>query len=213
LGNRFLIEELAGYQPSYNIAPTQKVAVVLSESQKKLSHARWGLIPHWAKDASMGSRMINAGVETIDQKPAFQEAFRNYRCLVLANGFYEWQNTPAGKQPYYISMQDGQPFAFAGIYSRWEKEDGADVLSCSILTTEPNHIVKPIHHRMPVILRKNREKMWLNDTPVQLLQKECIRPFPPGKMRAVRVSKQVNTPSNNTPELVKPVQSGLGRYR
>ncbi len=139
--------------PSYNIAPTQEVAAVVEEDEKrKLKMFRWGLVPSWAKDPAIGNKMINARAETVSEKPSFRSAFKRRRCLIVADGFYEWQKTDGGaKQPYHFRMKDSSPFAFAGLWETWDG-DGADVRSCSIITTDANDLMKEIHHRMPVIL-------------------------------------------------------------
>ena len=138
--------------PSYNIAPTQEVAAVLTDDgERRLEMLRWGLIPSWADDPGIGSRMINARSETVPEKPSFRRAFRERRCLILADGFYEWKRTNDGKQPYYIRMEDGRPFAFAGLWESW-RGGREEIRSCTILTTEASDRVSNIHHRMPVIL-------------------------------------------------------------
>jgi putative SOS response-associated peptidase YedK len=148
----FEIEEYPpSLNPSYNIAPTQEVAAVVEEDEKrKLEMLRWGLIPSWAKDPAIGNKMINARAETVSEKPSFRKAFKVRRCLILADGFYEWQKTDNGKQPYHIKMQDDSPFAFAGLWETWK--NGEEIRSCTIITTDANDLMGEIHHRMPVIL-------------------------------------------------------------
>jgi putative SOS response-associated peptidase YedK len=147
-----IIGPLPEVQARYNVAPTQEVVAVLSEDAlRHLEMLRWGLIPSWADDPAIGSRMINARSETAAEKPFFRRAFKKSRCLILADGFYEWQKTANGKQPYYIRMEDGSPFAFAGLWESWGKH-GEEIRSCAILTTDANDLVGEIHHRMPVIL-------------------------------------------------------------
>jgi putative SOS response-associated peptidase YedK len=152
LAEQFQIDEYpSSMNASYNIAPTQEVAAVIEgEGKRKLEMLHWGLIPSWADDPSVGNRMINARGETVSTKPSFRKAFRNHRCLVLADGFYEWQKTANGKQPYYIRMEDGSPFAFAGLWESWQ--NGTEIRSATIITTDANDVVGPIHNRMPVIL-------------------------------------------------------------
>src|SRR5215216_4713323 len=152
LAEAFEIEEYpSSITPSYNIAPTQEVAAVVEEDEKrKLEMLRWGLIPSWAKDPAIGNKMINARAETVAEKPSFRSAFKVRRCLILADGFYEWQKTDNGKQPYYIKMQDGSPFAFAGLWEIWQ--NGEEIRSATIITTDANDLMNEIHHRMPVIL-------------------------------------------------------------
>jgi putative SOS response-associated peptidase YedK len=162
LAERFEIDDTpSSIAASYNVAPTQGVATVLVEGGKrKLEMLHWGLIPSWADDPSIGNKMINARAETVAEKPSFRKAFRNHRCLVLADGFYEWQKTANGKQPYYIRMEDDSPFAFAGLWERWK--NGSEVRSATIITTDANDIVAPIHNRMPVILHPEDYGLWLD---------------------------------------------------
>ena len=139
--------------PNYNVAPTQGVAAVLEEDgRRRLEVLRWGLIPPWADDPQIGSRMINARAETAPEKPSFRRAFRERRCLIPADGFYEWKRMNGGKQPYYIHMKEGRPFAFAGLWESWKEAGGPEIRSCTILTTKPNALAGEIHDRMPVIL-------------------------------------------------------------
>jgi putative SOS response-associated peptidase YedK len=141
-------------QPRYNVAPSQPVAVVPNDGKNQLDFFVWGLVPFWAKDPSIGSRMINARAETVDQKPSFKSAFKYRRCLILADGFYEWMKEPGKrtKTPMYIKMNNNQPFAFAGLWDTWHAADGSDLLSTTIITTKPNELLQNIHNRMPVVL-------------------------------------------------------------
>jgi putative SOS response-associated peptidase YedK len=188
----------------FNVAPTQEVAAVLEEDeQRKLEMLRWGLIPSWADDPAIGNRMINARSETAAQKPSFRSAFRKRRCLVLADGFYEWQKTASGKQPYYIRMGDGSPFAFAGLWESWGKY-GEEVRSCTILTTEANGLVGEIHHRMPVILPAEEYDLWLDpDMGEAEPLLDLLRPYPDDVMEAYPVSRFVNSPSNDSEQCVE----------
>lgn len=190
----------------YNIAPTQEVAAVLEEDEeRKLEMLRWGLIPSWADDPAVGNRMINARSETAAEKPSFRTAFRKRRCLILADGFYEWQKTNGGKQPYYIRMEDGSPFAFAGLWESWDKH-GGEIRSCTILTTDANEMVGEVHHRMPVILPPETYDLWLDtdmrDTEPLL---DLLRPYPDDVMDAYPVSRFVNSPSNDDKRCVESV--------
>jgi putative SOS response-associated peptidase YedK len=205
LVEQFRIDEYpSGLAPSYNIAPTQEVAVVTAENEKrKLEMLRWGLIPSWADDPSIGNRMINARAETVSQKPSFRKPFKNRRCLVLTDGFYEWQRTPDGKQPYYIHMKDGAPFAFAGLWEIWR--NGEEVRSCTIITTDANELVGQIHNRMPVILPPGDYQLWLDpDFKEQEALASLLRPYPGGGMEAYPVSRRVNSPSVNVPGCIEP---------
>jgi putative SOS response-associated peptidase YedK len=206
LVEQFAINEYpsASITPSYNIAPTQGVATVLVEEEKrKLEMLRWGLIPAWADDPSVGNKMINARAETVSEKPSYRKAFKDRRCLVLTDGFYEWQRTPNGKQPYYIHMRDGSPFAFAGLWETWR--DGEEIRSCTIITTEANELVGEVHHRMPVILLPDDYDLWLDpDFEETEALTSLLRPYPSRAMEAYPVSRRVNSPSNNTPNCIEP---------
>lgn len=189
---------------SYNIAPTQEVAAVIAEVEKrKLEMLRWGLVPAWADDPSIGNRMINARAETVAEKPSFRKAFKQRRCLVLSDGFYEWQRTSDGKQPYYIHLKDGSPFAFAGLWESWR--DGEEIRSCTIITTDANELVGEIHKRMPVILPPEDYDMWLDpDFEEKEALTSLLRPYPSEVMEAYPVSRRVNSPSNNAPDCIEP---------
>ncbi len=198
----------ASVKPRYNVAPTQPVAVVPNDGRNRLDYYMWGLIPSWAKDPEIGSRLINARAETLAEKPAFRSAFRRRRCLILADGFYEWQQAPGRKTkiPTYIQLKTKDPFAFAGLWESWHSPDGSEILSCTIITTEPNSIMKPIHNRMPVILHETDYKLWLSPdekTPEQI--SPLLKPFPSEKMITYPVSTIVNSPANETPECISPV--------
>ena len=150
------------FEPAYNVAPTQQVLTVVGGDTRRGGFMRWGLIPHWAKNASIGGRMINARAETVAEKPAFRDALRRRRCLVLADGFYEWQRSGTARRPMRVVMRTGEPFAFAGLWSVWRDPDGNRVPSCAIITTAANELLRPIHDRMPVVLPKELEEFWLD---------------------------------------------------
>ena len=190
---------------SYNIAPTQEVAAVIAEDEKrKLEMLRWGLVPAWTDDPSIGNRMINARSETVAEKPSFRKAFKDRRCLVLSDGFYEWRRTPDGKQPYYIHLKDGSPFAFAGLWESWR--DAQEIRSCTIITTEANELVGDIHNRMPVILAPEDYSLWLDpDFKEREALTSLLRPYPNDAMEAYPVSRRVNSPSNNVPDCIERV--------
>jgi putative SOS response-associated peptidase YedK len=194
--------------PRYNIAPTQPVAVVPNDGRNTLDFFNWGLIPSWAKDPSIGSRLINARAETLTEKPAFRTAFRRRRCLILADGFYEWQQNPdrKSKTPMYIRLASGEPFAFGGLWEEWHSSDGSTILSCTIITTEPNDLAAPIHNRMPLILPEEAYATWLEpgEGNVSTLSK-LLKPYPASEMQAYPVSQLVNSPANDIPEIVQPV--------
>ncbi len=200
-----------GMAPRFNIAPSQPVAVVANDGSNKLDFFVWGLIPSWAKDPTIGSRMINARAETLAEKPSFRNAFRRRRCLILADGFFEWQKIEESgrrirKQPMYIHLADGRPFAFAGLWENWNSPDGSNILSCTIITTEPNELMASIHNRMPVILPEESYTDWLQpgETNAASLSKLLV-PFPPERMNAYPVSTVVNSPANDLPEAIKPL--------
>lgn len=190
-------------QPRYNIAPTQEILAIRNNGSAHLSLLRWGLIPAWAKDETIGSRMINARAETLAEKPSFRGLLRGKRCLVIADGFYEWQTAGKTKTPIYITLQDGHPFAFAGLWERWESPDGRQIQSCTIVTTEPNELMAPIHNRMPAILRPKAYEDWLNP---QLRDEQVLthllKPYPSELMKARAVSKLVNNPRNDVAEIL-----------
>lgn len=193
--------------PRYNIAPSQPVAVAANDGKNRLDYFVWGLIPSWAKDPTIGSRMINARAETLAEKPSFRAAFRRRRCLIFASGFYEWQTLPGRKarQPMYIRMQDSRPFAFAGLWETWNAPDGSQVLSTAIITTEPNALMSTIHNRMPVILPSAVHPLWLDrgEPGLDLLQALLV-PYPEAEMTAFPVSMLVNSPANDAPQCILP---------
>jgi len=195
-----MLEVLA---PTFNVAPTRWMPVVVRNSPNRLELMRWGLIPSWAKDASIGARMINARAETLAEKPAFKRLFKSRRCLVPATGFYEWRQEGAGKQPYFIRLADGDTFAFAGLYDFWRDPDGNPVRSYTIITTEPNAVVAPIHNRMPVILSPEAEPDWVDPAVDDLdYLQTLLVPYPAARMVAYPVSKAVNRVTADFPELI-----------
>ena len=194
------------FESAYNIAPTQEVLTVVGGETRRGGFMRWGLIPHWAKNASIGSRMINARAETVAEKPAFRDALRRRRCLVLADGFYEWQRTGGAKRPMRIVMRSGEPFAFAGLWSVWRDPEGKAVPSCAIITTAANDLLRPIHDRMPVVLPKDLEELWL-DLSVEDASTltSIMAPYPADALEAYEVSSLVNSFANDGPEVAAPV--------
>jgi putative SOS response-associated peptidase YedK len=195
------------FAPRYNIAPTQPVLAIPNDDRNTADFFIWGLIPMWAKDPSIGNRLINARGETLEEKPAFRGSFKYKRCLILADGFYEWKGAPGKKVkiPYFIHLQDRKPFAFAGLWDSWTSPGGSLVKSCTIITTEPNELTSLIHNRMPVILHPKDYAKWLDPTPqIPDRLRELIKPFPAERMDAYPVSTMVNTPANDTPQLVVP---------
>jgi putative SOS response-associated peptidase YedK len=195
--------------PRYNIAPTQPVPVIRQhpkEPTRKLSLVRWGLIPSWAKDASGAARMINARSETVSTQPAFRDAFKLRRCLIPADGFYEWKRTGKTKQPFCFEVNNGELFAFAGIWERWKNPSGEWIKTCSILTTTPNAVTSPIHDRMPVILNPDDYELWL-DPGMQDLRAatDLLKPVDARLMRCYAVSTRVNQVANDDEECSRPV--------
>ena len=195
-------------QPRYNIAPSQPIAVVPNDGKNRLDYYVWGLIPSWAKDPSFGSRMINARGETVDQKPSFRAAFRRRRCLIMADGFFEWKKVPGQKTkvPTYIKMKDSRPFAFAGLWENWQAPDGSHILSTTIITTEPNDLLQDIHNRMPVILPQDAYQTWLQPEEIDPGQlKPLFVPYTSKELTAYPVSTLVNNPVNDTMSNVQPI--------
>ena len=233
LAEQFELHEVPDLKPRFNIAPSTDVPVVRTtdaEAPREMVLVRWGLVPWWADDPSIGNRMINARSETVDTTPAFRDAFKERRCLVPADGFYEWQKVNGGKQPYHIRIDpeapdaalpeflrgDGDaetkrpdliPMAFAGLWERWRDEDGNRLLSCTILTTKPNDLIRPIHDRMPVVVGPQDYARWLDPrTGSKEDLQDILKPPPPAWLRAVPVSTKVNRPENDGPELLEPVE-------
>jgi putative SOS response-associated peptidase YedK len=196
--------------PRYNIAPTQPVAIVRTHPhrpQRELTYAHWGLIPSWARDIKMASRMINARSETAAEKPAYRAAFKRRRCLVPATGFYEWQKTSSGKQPIHFQVDDGGLFALAGLWEYWSGADGSEIESCTIMTTEPNELVRPIHNRMPVIVSPQDYELWLDpDAPLPAVQ-SILGPFSAELMTATPISTRVNSPRYDDATIIQPVSA------
>jgi putative SOS response-associated peptidase YedK len=198
--------------PRYNIAPTQPVLTVVQDRKEPVRHARnmrWGLVPSWAADLSIGNSLINARSENILEKPAFKEAFRKRRCLIPADGFYEWKRAGAAKQPYHFGRADGGVLAFAGVWDRWKSPQGIWIESCSILTTDANALLKDVHDRMPVIVPPEQYAVWLDpaveDSPDL---KQILQPFDARQMKGYPVSKTVNSPNNESPECAAEITPG-----
>lgn len=195
------------FAPRFNIAPTQPVLVIPNDAKNKADFFIWGLIPSWSKDPAIGNKLINARGETLAEKPSFRGGFKYKRCLILADGFYEWKASPGSKTktPYFIHMKDRKPFAFAGLWDEWQSPDGDSVRTCTIITTEPNELMSALHNRMPVILNAKDYDRWLDpapQTPDNLIH--LIQPFPADIMSAYPVSTLVNKPGNDRPECVVP---------
>lgn len=202
----FIDQEM--YSPSFNIAPSQTVLAVINDgTANRMGFLRWGLIPPWAKDMSIGSKMINARAETLQEKPSFRSPFMKKRCIVIADSFYEWKrHEDKTKTPMRIKLKSDELFAMAGLWETWKSPDGKAVHSCSVITTEPNDLMMEIHDRMPVILQPNDEKTWLNPsiTDTRFLQ-QFLKPLDENLMEAYEVSSQVNSPKNNSIELIQKI--------
>ena len=197
----------AQFAPRFNIAPAQPVLAIPNNGQNRADFFIWGLIPSWAKDPSIGNRLINARGETLAEKPSFRGSYKYKRCLVLADGFYEWKSQPGTKVkvPHFIHMKDRKPFALAGLWDEWHSPDGSQIRSCTIVTTEPNDLMAAIHNRMPVILPTDAYAQWIDPavrTPESL--GGLIKPYPAEKMAAYPVSTLVNSPKNDRAECVVP---------
>ena len=196
------------FSPRFNISPTQPVLAIPNDAKNRADFFLWGLIPSWSKDPTIGNKLINARGETIAEKPSFRGGFKYKRCLIPADGFYEWkaQSGAKTKTPYFIHMKDHKPFAFAGLWDEWQSPDGDAVRTCTIITTEPNDLMSALHNRMPVILHPKDYDLWLDlapQTPDKLLH--LIKPYPADNMSAYPVSTLVNKPGNDQPECVVPV--------
>ncbi|WP_368505182.1 SOS response-associated peptidase [Alkalihalophilus sp. As8PL] len=195
--------QLEDYQPRYNIAPSQRVLSLISDGKsRRAGYLKWGLVPVWAKDPKIGYKMINARGETVDEKPAFKRLFKRRRCLIVADGFYEWKRTEKNKKPYRITVNEGI-FTFAGLWDRW-KSDDKEIVSCTILTTEPNEAMKEIHDRMPVILGEEERDVWLDPSlEDKEILNDLIRPYPAKDMNAYEVSTLVNSPKNEVDACIR----------
>ena len=194
--------------PRYNIAPSQKVPVVVDRNLRTIEFYQWGLIPFWEKDPSIGNRLINARMETLKEKPAFRQAFKNRHCLILADGFYEWQHTGSRRTPsipYYFRLKTGNPFAFAGLWESWNNTDGTSVKTCAIITCPPNDLVSRVHERMPVILNSESYWDWLGQKIGSGLEKLLV-PYESSKMIAYQVGKMINNPKNDSKDCIEPLK-------
>jgi putative SOS response-associated peptidase YedK len=191
---------------SYNTAPSQNVLTVIKSGEKRrLAAMRWGLIPFWAKDPSIGDKLINARAETLAEKPSFKYPLQKQRCLIIASGFFEWRREGKRKIPLFIFLKDHRPFAFAGLYDVWKSPAGEKILSCTIVTTTPNEFIGQFHHRMPVILKPEDESLWLDQAVRDWSTlRQILKPFPAAEMSAYEVSSLVNSPANNSPECLAP---------
>lgn len=207
LAELFDLDEVPAVEARFNVAPTQEVAAVRVEEDgaRRFARLRWGLVPFWAKDPAIGNKMINARAETVAEKPAYRDSFKKRRCLVLADGFYEWEKVAGGaKQPWYFRLASGEPFAFAGLWSVWDKGE-EPIESCTLLTTVANALVKPVHPRMPVILAPEDHALWLDPGESDRERLEgVLDAFDPVAMLAYPVSRRVNSPQADDPSVIEP---------
>ncbi len=206
----FELDQVSGeVKPNYNVAPTQSIATVVQhDGARGLEFMRWGLIPVWAKGEATGTPMINARAESVAEKTTFKRLLKSQRCLIVADGFYEWRKEGARKTPMFIRLKTSEPFAFAGLYDVWKPKDGAPILSCTIITTasQENDVMRPIHDRMPVILPKPVYGQWLNPAHQDLSELTALlKPYPAQEMDAYQVSGLVNNVKNNSASLIQPL--------
>lgn len=194
------------WAPRYNIAPGQPVALVNDAASRAVTFMRWGLVPSWAKDIHIGAKLINARAETVAEKPSFRSAFARRRCLILANGFYEWQRQPGQRgpsRPFLFQRKGGKPFAFAGLWEQWQSPEGSELQTCTILTTAANALVAPVHERMPVILTAPACWEWLSPAPAARLHSLLV-PYPAEDMHAYEVGRTVNNALLDVPQCIQP---------
>ncbi|MGO9379791.1 MAG: SOS response-associated peptidase [Dissulfurispiraceae bacterium] len=194
------------YSPSYNIAPTRQIVVVKDDGKRYLSQCRWGFLPSWTEDPNSGYKMINVRAETVAEKPAFQDAFRFRRCLVVADGFFEWRQEGKTKQPVYIRLKSQRLFGFASLYNIWKSPEGEEICTCTIITVDANELLIAIHDRMPAIIAKDKEDLWLNPANSDkggLMSLLVL--YPSEEMEIYDVSLIVNKPENDSPEIINPV--------
>ncbi|HJP37082.1 MAG TPA: SOS response-associated peptidase [Gammaproteobacteria bacterium] len=210
--SQFGVNDPPALDPRYNIAPTQPVAAIRADSEglRSLDLLRWGLVPHWAKDPSIGNRLINARAETVAEKPAFRQAFSRRRCLVLASGFYEWSETPAGKFPFFISPRGGECLALAGLWEQWRDGEDGVLESCVIITTAANASLDRVHQRMPVLLGDEGQALWLTATTPADECLNLLKPAPEDRLEIRQVRRIVNNPSNEGAELIEAVEDEGG---
>jgi putative SOS response-associated peptidase YedK len=209
LARAFDLGDVPELEPRFNVAPGQPIPTVWQtpEGRRELRARRWGLVPHWARDARIGSRLVNARAETAAEKPAFRSALRQRRCLVPADGFYEWSGSgPADRQPYYLSLPGREPFGIAGLFERWDAEDGSVLESCVLLTVAANERVRPLHDRMPAILRREDHAPWLDPTLRDAHRVQALLlPWAGAELDVRPVSRRVNRPQHDDPACIEPL--------
>lgn len=204
IAKQFKVEEVPPLTERYNVAPTQMILGIRGEGDaREATFFKWGLVPRWAKDPGIGNKLINARSETVEEKPSFREAFSRRRCIIPADGFYEWKRESGRKQPFFFRLKDERPFGFAGLWDRWEGAGGQVINSCTVLTTEANTVLRPVHDRMPVILHPEDYELWLGGCERdRTLIRELLRPYPEGEMTGYPVGSAVNSTRGGGPELI-----------
>jgi len=197
--------DLPLFKPRYNIAPSQPAPIIANlDGENRVEMLRWGLVPSWAKEPSIGNRMINARAETLAEKPSFKRLLTHRRCLVLADGFYEWRKEGRGKVPMWFKLKGGEPFVFAGLWDSWKQPDGESLRTYTIVTTEPNQALAPIHNRMPVMLSYRDALDWVSGDEIDHAL-SLLKPYPAELMESYNVSQLVNSPANDQPQCIEPV--------
>ena len=194
------------YSPSYNIAPSQEILLIVNDGKRRLVRSRWGFVPSWSKELSAGYKMINARAESVADKPSFRSAFQNQRCLVVADGFYEWKKEGTKKRPFYIRLKSGKPFGLAGLYNIWKSPEGEQICTSTIITTDANEIIQPLHDRMPVITSPDAYDLWL-DPKIRdkALLQNILKSYPAEELEVYEVTPKVNSPKNNAPENIQKI--------
>ncbi len=210
IARQFSVDAVPELAPRYNIAPTQDIIVIRHpwrepEARLEAAQVKWGLLPSWAKDISMAAKLANARGETVAEKPAFRSAFRRMRCLIPADGFYEWEATPAGKQPWFLRLKSQAPLAFAGLWEHWQGPDGAPLETATIITTDANELVRPVHDRMPVILQPGEWAVWLGAQTKADDLKALLKPLPSDLMERYRVSRRMSNARNEGEECIRSI--------
>jgi len=195
------------YSPSYNIAPSQDILLVVNDGKRRLVKSRWGFVPSWSKDVTAGYKMINARAESVADKPSFRQAFQNQRCLVVADGFYEWKKEGTTKRPFYIRLKSGKPIGFAGLYNVWKSPEGEQICTSTIITTDANELLQPLHDRMPVITSPDKYDLWLDPTiHDKALLQAVLKPYASEALDTYEVTSKVNSPKNNSPENIQKME-------
>lgn len=209
IAQAFGLSTVPNWAPRYNIAPTQTIPAILanegSAAHRQFKELRWGLVPAWAKDSAIGTKLINARSETVAEKPSFRSAFKQRRCLITADGFFEWKKEQGKKQPFYFRLATGEPFAFAGLWERWQAPTGEVLETCTILTTTANELLAEIHDRMPVMLDAADYDRWLDVKLPPLEAHSLLRPYAAKAMQSYPVSRQMNSPFHDDADCIRPL--------